>query len=636
MFQGETGLIMLRALGTLSVLGFLLACGGGDATGPAALNVAGVWNFSETLHDPVHGVTCNDQGTLDIGQSGSTFTGSFSQTGTCTGPGGPVDNSGSGSISGGQISGNNVSFRSSPCQYQGTLSGQPPNRITGSASCSSQPFNFTGNWQAARFRLAVVGQPTRAEVNAVMTPPLRVEIRDDRGNPVVGVTDAVSVALETDPRGGSTLSGTTTVNAVDGVATFADLSINHGGTGFTLRVSAAGLNTVTTNPFDVVFTIVSLTTGGIHSCGVQVTGNAYCWGTIDLGLGRRTTWGGTPVVVSGGLGFLGIDAGRSHTCAVTGIGTTYCWGPNEFGQLGDENAGKVSSTPVLVHGGVNFVSVSAGGDHACGLTTTGTAYCWGFNGTGQLGDTTTVNCPGTFTGTWPCSPTPLRVEGSLVFRNVSAGESHTCGVTTGNVGYCWGNNIDFQLGGSTTERCAATGGGLCSTTPIPVAGGLSFTQISAGLWHSCGITTGGQVYCWGRNGFGQLGNANAGTDSPSPVPVASGVSFTSVTTGLWHTCALAVSGAAYCWGDSRAGQLGVEPAIGTCPGGYQCSQTPVAVQGGLTFVALQAGGNNTTAAHTCGVTLSGAAYCWGANGEGQLGAGNPGTQSAAPVRVTPP
>jgi len=493
----------------------------------------------------------------------------------------------------------------------------------------------TTNTRVVATKLAVTGQPIQAEVNAVLTPPLLVEVQDARGNRLAGSTDAVSVTLGTDPRG-STLSGSTTANAVDGVATFADLSINHGGTGFTLRLGAARLDSASTAPFDVLFTVASLTTGGEHSCAAQITGRAYCWGTIDRGVGVVDQLGGTPILVSGGQSFVAADAGRAVTCAVTGVGTTYCWGPNEFGQLGDDHAGTTSATPVLVQGGVNFISVSVGGDHACGLTAGGTAYCWGYNGTGQLGDTTTVNCPGTFTGTWPCSPTPMPVEGGLVFRNVSAGESHTCGATTTNVAYCWGNNADFQLGTSTTETCATTGDQFCSRTPLPVAGGRSFTQVSAGLWHSCGITTGGEAYCWGRNGFGQLGNGNAGTDSPMPVPVAGGLSFASVTTGLWHTCGLTINGVAYCWGDSRVGQLGVDPNTGSCPGGFPCSQTPVLVRGGHTLIALQAGGNTSTAAHTCGVTASGAAYCWGANRQGQLGDGNQGTDSAVPVRVTPP
>lgn len=148
---------MLRpAVRGLLVVAFL-ACGGdgnGSPTAPRVPSIAGVWNFSETFTDQVHSISCSNQGTFNISQSGSTFTGTFSQTGVCTGPGGSFDNSGSGNISGGQISGQTVSFQVPFCQYQGTLSGDPPHRMSGTVSCSFQEagetFNFAGNWQASR------------------------------------------------------------------------------------------------------------------------------------------------------------------------------------------------------------------------------------------------------------------------------------------------------------------------------------------------------------------------------------------------------------------------------------------------------------------------------------------------------
>lgn len=148
---------MSRASSLALVVGFLYACGGDGDGGPAAPsvpNIAGIWNYSETLTDAVHSISCNDTGTLNILQSGSTFTGTYSQTGVCSGPGGAIDNSGSGTVSGGQISGNSVSFFTDFCQYQGTLSGSPPNRATGGGSCTFQEagvtFNFAISWQASR------------------------------------------------------------------------------------------------------------------------------------------------------------------------------------------------------------------------------------------------------------------------------------------------------------------------------------------------------------------------------------------------------------------------------------------------------------------------------------------------------
>ena len=147
-----------RVIPTL-LLPLCLACGDdgdGDVTtepGPGGVpNIAGFWNFSETLNDNVHSISCNNSGTFNISQSGSTFGGTSTQTGTCTGPGGVADNSGSVTISNGQISGNRISFREPFCQYEGTISGSPPNRLSGTSSCSVSEagvtFNFTGSWEA--------------------------------------------------------------------------------------------------------------------------------------------------------------------------------------------------------------------------------------------------------------------------------------------------------------------------------------------------------------------------------------------------------------------------------------------------------------------------------------------------------
>ena len=104
---------------------------------------------------------------------------------------------------------------------------------------------------------------------------------------------------------------------------------------------------------------------------------------------------------------------------------------------------------------------------------------------------------------------PVAVAGGLFFREVSAGASHTCGVTSDNQAYCWGSSSDGQLGdGTTTNR----------PTPVAVAGGLRFRLVSGGVFHTCGVVTGNRAYCWGDNTFGQLGNGSR-IDSPTPVPV---------------------------------------------------------------------------------------------------------------------
>ena len=146
-----------------------------------------------------------------------------------------------------------------------------------------------------------------------------------------------------------------------------------------------------------------------------------------------------------------------------------------------------------VAGGVSFAAVSAGSFYTCGVTVAGAAYCWGDNGLGQVGDGTT-----TTPGTGPSSP--ALVAGGVSFAAVSAGFTHTCGVTAAGAAYCWGYNFFGDLGdGTTTDR----------SSPVLVAGGVSFAAVSAGDFHTCGVTAAGAAYCWGDNTVGQLGDGTS-------------------------------------------------------------------------------------------------------------------------------
>lgn len=357
----------------------------------------------------------------------------------------------------------------------------------------------------------------------------------------------------------------------------------------------------------------AVTAGDFSTCGLRTDGAAWCWGRNDagqLGDGTRTERH-APVVVARGLErFRSVKPAGTHACALSvgvGLEGVMCWGSNNEGQLGAVTRYPHSETPVLVSvGDLGFSTVGVGSAHACAVSAVGTAYCWGNNGSGQLG-----NAP-------PKSGAPVQVSGDLRFASVTAGEAHACGLTNAGAAYCWGSNAFGQLGAATGACRSAAPTVFCSMNPIAVTSPLSFASLSAGHNHTCGVTARGVAYCWGLNTTGQLGTGTL-TNSVAPQQVVGPFEFTVVSAGLGHTCGVTTAGGAYCWGANRYGQLG--------DGTLTSTGTPVAVVGGLVFVSVSAGGY-----HTCGVTVGGLVYCWGGNSNGQLGNGT-ASGSATPIQV---
>jgi len=285
-------------------------------------------------------------------------------------------------------------------------------------------------------------------------------------------------------------------------------------------------------------TFSALSVWAFHACGVTTSGAAYCWGPNGNGeLGDGSTVASTvPVAVTGGLTFTTVATGWHHTCGLTVSGAAYCWGRNDDGELGDGTTTN-KSAPVPVSGGLTFTAVRTWGIHTCGLTANGAAYCWGSNFAGELGDGSTTS-----------SSVPVAVSGGLAFTAISTGRFHTCGLTTGGTTYCWGDNGFGQLGdGTTTMRPA----------PVAVSGGLTFAVVAAGQYHTCGLTASGAAYCWGRDSESELGDgSNLFSRRLTPTGVAGGLSFSAISAGGYHTCAFATTGTAYCWGYNAFAQLG--------------------------------------------------------------------------------
>ncbi len=195
------------------------------------------------------------------------------------------------------------------------------------------------------------------------------------------------------------------------------------------------------------------------------------------------------------------------------------------------------------------------------------------------------------------------VNVALTLSSLAAGMMHTtCGISRGGVAYCWGENSAGALGDGTQINRAS---------PVVVAtpSGVSFTSLSAGAGTTCGLTGGGQAFCWGANFDGQLG-IGITANSPLPAPVAGGLVLATVDGGASFFCGRTTANVAYCWGYNNDGRLG--------DGSTMFKLTPVPVAGGRTFTQVVVGGT-----HACGLTPDGFAYCWGSNSHGQLGDGDP-------------
>ncbi len=302
----------------------------------------------------------------------------------------------------------------------------------------------------------------------------------------------------------------------------------------------------------------------------------------------------------------------NHTCAIYGSGGLHCWGNNASGQLGDGTTTN-SAIPVVVPGLTGVTSVSAGRVHTCALAQ-GVVKCWGDGSDGQLGNCTTNS-----------SPLPVAVIGLTTVSNqavaVAVGADFSCAqmfnqVSNASTVRCWGGNSAGQVGsGSASPQVFA---------PATVSALTGVTHLAAGSYFACAVT-GGTVRCWGSGISGQFGNGTTVLSSNVPAAAATGITnATMVTAGGSHACAAnGTTGDAWCWGDRGFGQVGdgvISSTLRTSPYYFGVSFRPTKIY------AANAG--------NCAV-VSGQAFCWGLNNQGQLGnAGQPTGNSGSPLAVT--
>ena len=366
------------------------------------------------------------------------------------------------------------------------------------------------------------------------------------------------------------------------------------------------------------FDLVHAVPGG---CGVDREGKAWCWGHNNfgqLGVGRTDDPGVffPPEEVATDVRFRFVDRGAYASCGLAVDDTAWCWGRNWFGGLGASTGTEgTTNVPLPVQGGLTFRQLSMGSEHTCGITHDGKTWCWGQGGDGALGR-----------GGFLDALAPQEIPG-FSFTKIVAGHWHTCALDTEGAAWCWGYNVYGQLGNGAV-RDGINLGELDTrvNTPTKVVGDHVFVELAGAHNHNCALTAAGEAYCWGNNVFQQSSGASELTELSVPTPAPTDLRFVEVGTGWHHSCGRTAAGEIWCWGGNRFGELG--------NGTMEPSATPVLVGGGMKFTSLV-----TSDEANCGLAEDGGAYCWGIAWDAELGGGFGGdvdAESPFPWPVKPP
>jgi hypothetical protein len=288
-----------------------------------------------------------------------------------------------------------------------------------------------------------------------------------------------------------------------------------------------------------------------HTCLKRTDGRVSCWGDDTYGqMGNGTVFSGVqaspvPVITSNTSYLTNVDElaiGGYCSCARRTDGVVFCWGQNLYGQVGN---GSFSASVSMAQGVFSDAAQIVGGSTPCAVRTDGSLFCWGLNSSGELGNGSTVGDS--------ASPVAVAVSSNVVQVSSGAADiSHHCAVLDDGTMMCWGPNDSGQIGdGSTTQRSTPVSVMANSTTKL-----AGVTQICEGGYHTCALRQDGTIWCWGSDQYGQIGVPTA-IRNPYPVgPVALPHAATQVGCGGNHTCALLDNRDVWCWGENGSGALG--------------------------------------------------------------------------------
>lgn len=362
-----------------------------------------------------------------------------------------------------------------------------------------------------------------------------------------------------------------------------------------------------------------LAAGNSHTCLVRVDGAVFCWGDNTYGqLGNSAfpdSSSTTPVQVAAlpdGRTAVQVTAGANHSCVKADEGTVWCWGYGGFVELGSAIGNQSEPVNVNLGSGIFVSRVIAGGNTTCASTTDDNLTCWGRNNKGQIGNGTTKSSGGV-------APTAVSlVPSSFTVRDIDPGGSHMCAASDAGAVWCWGADAKLQLG----TKNDGTGGVLDKTVPtLTDSTGGAVRSVATGDNFSCTVRGTGVAVCWGDNASGQLAQPLSTTSNATPTPVSLASKVTKLVAGGSHACALTSAGEVWCWGSNSWGQVG----DGT-PDARKTVPSLVATLG-APATDVVAGQN-----HTCALLVTAAVKCWGSNSAGQIGSAD-GLPHDTPVTV---
>jgi alpha-tubulin suppressor-like RCC1 family protein len=353
-----------------------------------------------------------------------------------------------------------------------------------------------------------------------------------------------------------------------------------------------------------------LSDGSVYAWGYNAQGSVGPNGPPGDGSGTGEPIQNSPVKVTGLGAAKSLAAGGVHVCALLANGEVWCWGSNASGQLGNGTVTtNYNPTPSKVTGLPSGVTAISGGDYAtCALVgASGDVYCWGNNYYGIFGTNTTATTVST----------PVKIAGLGKVTQLSV-SSHAC-VVVGSTEYCWGNNSNSECGQPSSTYAIST--------PVAIGFGMLGAPqlVSATGGHSCSLLSGGGVYCWGWNVYGDLGDPNStvGANVQNPVPVATLTGVSKLATDSYSNCAVLTNGKVRCWGVQRFGALGDGH---TDTDGYVVTPVEVGGVSSATAISMNQG-------HTLVLLANGAIKSWGEGAVGELG-NSMSSHSATAVDVT--